>query len=161
MRRRTFETKNLGAFLDMIAFSEIGPQLLQESDDGYNVVVGSVPGHPILFHSYADHPRKLVHLRPGLASSAAGRYQVLERNYDFYKLKLRLPDFSPESQDAIAAQLVKECHAFSNLVEGDFEGAVHKCAHIWASLPGAGYGQHENKMEALREAFIQAGGVLA
>jgi hypothetical protein len=39
---------NLKAFLDMIAWSEIGPALLAKSDNGYNVCVGSTPEKPIL-----------------------------------------------------------------------------------------------------------------
>ena len=68
---------NESAFLDMIAWSEIGPALLAVSDNGYNVIVGSTPSNPNLFISYSDHPRKLVQLRPGLVSTAAGRYQLL------------------------------------------------------------------------------------
>lgn len=37
---------NISAFLVMIAWSEIGPTLLEETDDGYNVLVGSTPGRP-------------------------------------------------------------------------------------------------------------------
>ena len=48
---------NRAAFLDMIAFSEIGPDLLAKSDNGYNILCGSTPAHPLLFDSYADHPR--------------------------------------------------------------------------------------------------------
>ena len=48
--------KNVCALLDAIAWSEIGAQLLAETDDGYNVLVGSLPSKPLLFDSYADHP---------------------------------------------------------------------------------------------------------
>ena len=96
-------TPNLKAFLAMIAHSE-GTSQIPGSDDGYRVLVGSTPNHPRLFDSYADHPRVLVQLRPGLKSTAAGRYQILERIFDAYKAQLNLPDFSPASQDAIAAQ---------------------------------------------------------
>jgi hypothetical protein len=63
---------NVRAFLDMLALSEIGNKLLAESDDGYNVIVGGQ-----LFHSYIDHPRVRVQVKPGLWSTAAGRYQLL------------------------------------------------------------------------------------
>lgn len=153
--------KNVAAFLDMIAVSEIGAPLLAASDDGYNVIVGSTAEHPDLFASYADHPRKLVELRPGLKSTAAGRYQLLSRYFEAYRAQLHLPDFSPESQDAIAVQQIKECHALPEIMAGRLEHAVSLCAHIWASLPGAGYGQHENLFEKLSAAFTQAGGEIA
>lgn len=157
---------NLKAFLDMLAFSEIGPVLLAKSDNGYNVIVGgqlfSDHGTPDnLFDDYSDHPRKIVDLGRGLKSSAAGRYQILIRNYDFYKRILNLPDFSPASQDAIATQLIKERRAFADIENGKFDSAVAKVSNIWASLPGAGYGQHENKISALRTAYEIAGGTFS
>lgn len=147
---------NLRAFLDMIAHSEIGPKLLAESDNGYNVLVGGT-----LFIGYADHPRKLVQVRSGLKSTAAGRYQILARYFDHYKILLGLRDFRPAAQDEIATQMIREQRAFVDVQSGRFDVAVDKCKNIWASLPGAGYNQHENSMAALREAFVKAGGVLA
>jgi muramidase (phage lysozyme) len=152
---------NRKAFLDMIGFSEIGPDLLKVSDNGYNVIVGSTAAEPDLFEDYSDHPRKLVNLRPGLSSTAAGRYQLLARYFDVYKNQLHLPDFSPASQDAIAIQQIKECHALDDVDNGNFSVAVGKVAHIWASLPGSGYGQHENQLAALQEAYVASGGTLA
>jgi lysozyme len=148
-------TTNQKAFLDMLAFSEIGPALLAGSDNGYDVLVGGT-----LFRGYADHPRKLIKVREGLWSTAAGRYQILTRNYDAYRRLLKLKDFSPASQDAIALQMIKECKAIEDIDNGRFDNAVVKTAHIWASLPGAGYHQHENKINALRAAYVAAGGKL-
>ena len=141
------------AFLDMIAHSE---GTAGKGDDGYNVIVGGE-----LFNTYADHPRILVHLRKDLASTAAGRYQLLKRYYDVYKKALNLPDFSPISQDLIAIQQIKECGAVGEIKTGHFNLSVNLCKHIWASLPGAGYGQHENGLEALQTAFLKAGGTLS
>ena len=152
---------NRKAFLDMIAFSEIGPDLLKKSDNGYNVIVGSTARNPNLFYSYKDHPRQLVKLGPGLLSTAAGRYQLLARYFDIYKNLLHLPDFSPSSQDAIAIQQIHECRALDDVDNGNFNEAVRKVSRIWASLPGAGYGQHENELAALQSAYVAAGGTLA
>lgn len=146
-------SKNLKAFLDMIAFSEIGEKLLAISDDGYDVVVGSTPKKPILLDHYDDCNRKVINLGGGLKSTASGRYQILARYYDAYKKQLGLPDFSPESQDAIAIQLIKECKAIDDIEEGNIEEAIHKCRSRWASFPNAGYGQHENKLHNLIVAY--------
>lgn len=151
-------TPNQKAFLDLIAFSEIGPGLLAVSDNGYDVLVGSTPDHPLLFTSYAEHPNILNEL---CNSTAAGRYQLLHRYAIYYMAKLGLTDFGPDSQDAIALQQITECHALDDIEAGNIADAVAKCAHIWASLPGAGYGQHENKLVALLGAYTDAGGVLA
>lgn len=149
---------NLDAFLTMISVSEGTYDI---GDRGYNCIVGSTPEHPHLFTSYADHPRVKVMLRPGLISTAAGRYQILERYFDAYKAQLGLPDFGPGSQDAIAIQMIREQHAADDVLAGRFDEAVQKCANIWASLPGNAYGQPENDLAQLREAFTAAGGELA
>jgi muramidase (phage lysozyme) len=153
----TAGSQNVVAFLDMIAHSEIGPKLLATSDDGYNVIVGGE-----LFKGYGDHPRVLVALgRLGIKSTAAGRYQLLSKYYDAYKAKLHLPDFSPLSQDLIAIQQLRETRALPLILDGNLAGAINRCANIWASLPGAGYGQHENKLSDLQLVYLQAGGALA
>jgi len=154
-------TQNRRAFLDMLAVSEIGSALLAVSDNGYNVIVGSTPAKPDLFTSYATHPNKLVTLRPGLASTAAGRYQLLYRYYTVYKAQLGLPDFSPDSQDAIALQQIRERGALPLIDMGNFTLAVARCSNIWASLPGNTYGQHQNDVDKLAAAYTAAGGALA
>lgn len=144
---------NRKAFLDTIAKSE---GTYGNGDDGYNVLVGGT-----LFNDYANHPRIKVFIpKLKIYSTAAGRYQLLARYYDDYKKQLGLLDFSPASQDAIALQQIKECHALADIDAGHFRIAVAHCAHIWASLPGAGYGQHENTMDALQDAYLNFGGIL-
>ena len=152
---------NRTAFLDMIAHSELGDALLSLSDNGYNIIVGSTPSKLILMGTYATHPHKVISLSPTLKSSAAGRYQLLGKYYDYYSKLLKLPDFGHNSQDAIALQQIKECLALSDIDAGRFDVAVQKCAHIWASLPGAGYGQHENRLVDLRSVYLDSGGTLA
>ena len=109
-----------------------------------------------------DHPRKLVFL-PAIkvSSTAAGRYQILARYFDVYKKQLGLNDFGPVSQDAIAVQLIRECHALDLINAGKIEQAVKACSSRWASLPGAAYGQHVNEMPALIAAYSSAKGTLA
>lgn len=149
--------KNRKAFLDMIAISEIGEALLKHSDNGYNVIVGGE-----LFHDYSTHPNKKVYFpKLNIRSTAAGRYQILYRYWVAYQDQLNLPDFSPASQDKIALQLIKECHALDDIDAGRFFDAVNKCCSRWASLPGSGYGQHENSVTKLQLAYTNAGGVMS
>lgn len=148
-------TKNEIAFLKTIGFSEIGRELLAHSDDGYNVLFGNC-----LFQSYADHPRKTITVN-GYISTAAGKYQILAHIYDYYKAFLQLPDFSPHSQDLIALQLIKECHALDDVKEGRFEKAITKCASRWASLPTSPYGQPTKTMSHLEAYYENVGGLLA
>ncbi len=151
---------NVLAFLDMLAYSEIGAALLHmpETDDGYKVIVGSTPAHPILFEDYSRHPMQHIE---AVNSDAAGRYQVMGRYAVIYARQLGLPDFGPVSQDKIALQLIRECKANANIQCGNFAQAVEQCRSRWASLPGAGYGQHENAMDNLQMAYLSAGGKLA
>ena len=149
---------NVCAFLDMLAWSEIGPAPLAVSDNGYNVLVGSTAEKPLLFDSYAAHPN-VYNAR--FNSTAAGRYQFLHRYWEHYRDLLKLPDFGPVSQDRWAIQLIHEQHALT-LVEGGYlADAIANVSNIWASLPGAGYGQHEHPIDTLRDAYVAAGGALA
>lgn len=143
------------AFLDMLAWSEGTDKPGQPTKNrGYDVIVGGS-----LFASYADHPRKLIDLpRLKIKSTAAGRYQLLARYWDAYRKQLGLNDFSPANQDAVALQQIKERGALPLIDRGDIRQAIDRCSNIWASLPGAGYGQFEHKADALIAKFKAAGG---
>lgn len=142
------------AFLDMLAVSELGARLLLASDDGYDVIVGSTSDHPLLVANYDAHPNRLIALpKLGIKSSAAGRYQFLHGTWNGLVAELHLPDFSPVSQDRACIQLLRECRAYTQIVGGNIEGAMHLARKTWASLPGAGYGQHENSTSELLEVF--------
>ncbi|EOY5091906.1 glycoside hydrolase family protein [Citrobacter amalonaticus] len=146
--------KQRKAFLDMLAWSEGTDKLGQlTKNHGYDVIVGGS-----LFTDYRDHPRKLITLSPRLKSTAAGRYQLLSRYWDAYRKQLGLKDFSPESQDAVALQQINERGALPLIDRGDIRQAIDRCCNIWASLPGAGYGQFEHKADALIAKFKAAGG---
>ena len=152
------EGKNVCAFLDMLAFAEIGKPMLQDpfTDNGYRVIVGSIPSKLILMEHYTDHPQRNVQVRKGLHSTAAGRYQQLSRFWPHYRTKLRLPDFGPISQDRCAIQQIREQHVLRLIQEGAIAEAIHRCRNIWASLPGAGYGQSEYSLERLLLEFKHA-----
>lgn len=164
----------MAAFLSMITRSELSKFMIANSDDGYNVLSGSTDRRLLLFDSYADHPRTKRQIviaakpsGPGKAaaqvvpSSAAGAYQILAKTFDAYKKSLGLPDFSPVSQDSICLQLIRECHAVSNIEAGHLAMAIRQCAHLWASFPGAGYKQNEKSYLLLAEYFRQSGGRIA
>lgn len=149
---------NVKAFLDTIAYAEIGPALLKLSDNGYNVCVGSTAARPILFADYSEHPR----LRSeAMNSDAAGRYQFMGRYWEHYRKQLGLPDFGPASQDRWAMQLIRECQALGDIEAGRFRESVMKCRSRWASFPGAGYGQPEKPIDLLLQAYERAGGTVS
>lgn len=153
------EHPNVKAFLDMLAVSE--GTVLYGKNDGYDVLFGG----KTFDNGYVDHPRIKVTRKMGgrsITSTAAGRYQFLSRTWDDiverYGFRGR---FIPEAQDLAAIKLIKERKAYDDVVAGRFEVAVAKCRNIWASLPGAGYGQPEHKMVTLVAAYTSAGGKVA
>jgi muramidase (phage lysozyme) len=160
--------QNRLAFLDMVRSSEIGPALIAATDEGYNVLVGATPGNPVTFPSYADHPNVF---NAALDSTAAGGFQLLHRWWadqevngtvrHGYKTMLGLKDFSPESQERVALQQIRECNAFADIDAGNFAHAVALCSRIWASLPGNDYGQHQNQIALLQGYYTAAGGTVA
>jgi muramidase (phage lysozyme) len=145
---------NRRAFLGMIRFSEGTSNSPTTRDRGYDQIVGRTR-----FTSYADHPRVRVYLpRYKVWSTAAGGYQLLMRYYDHYAPLLKLRGFAPDVQDAIALQQIKECRALPDIDAGRLSDAIAKCKNIWASLPGAGYGQFEHRYADLEQAFLREGG---
>lgn len=155
MCRLTFAQapNELRAACDMIAYSEIGKELLAASDDGYNVVVGSTAAKPLLFVGYAKHPN--IYNR-AMNSHAAGRYQGMPATWERVRTRLKLPDFSPVSQDMFCIELFRERLAIPDFLAGNVAAAMQKCRKEWASLPGAGYGQHENKAPVLLDVYYAA-----
>nr|WP_312129387.1 glycoside hydrolase family 104 protein [Diaphorobacter nitroreducens] len=133
----------------MVAYAE---GTAGRGDDGYNILFGY--GR---FDSYADHPRIYVPFGD-TTTSAAGRYQILARTWDGVRGRLGLPDFSPASQDAAAIELIRERGALNDVRAGRVTTAIEKVRKVWASLPGAGYGQPERRLSSLLDAYASAGG---
>ncbi|HED3095555.1 TPA: glycoside hydrolase family 104 protein [Citrobacter freundii] len=159
-------SKNLQALLDALAWSEGTSTSPATKCNGYDVIVTGVDGNPEIFTDFSDHPfnkgrpSKQINSR-GLTSNASGRYQFMLKDWAYYKALLGLPDFSPESQDKWAIQLIKERKALPDIEAGNIALAVSKCRNIWASLPGAGYGQREHSMDDLIARYKAAGGTVA
>ena len=139
--------KTISASLDLIAWSEIGNDLLSmpETDDGYKVLVGCTAHNLLLFTDYSHHPHIY---NDHLNSTAAGRYQLLFRYWNYYQRTLHLLDFGPASQDKIAVQQLRECSAYRYLVAGNVQTALQRANRIWASLP-EGESQKHTMTEAL------------
>ena len=54
---------------------------------------------------------------------------------------------------------IKERGALPMIDRGDIRQAIDRC-NIWASLPGAGYGQFEHGHDSLIAKFKEAGGTV-
>lgn len=157
---RIDEHRNILAFLDMLAWSEGTSTHPHTKDDGYDVIVNGDDGdpRPNIMTNYARHPNVLVKVNANLKSTAAGRYQLLNRYYGPYARMLRLNDFSPVSQDRIAVRQIMEQHAYNDICEGRITQAIRKCGNIWASLPNNSYGQKKHSEAALLAKYREFGG---
>ncbi len=144
------------AFLDMLAWSEGTDNGRQPTrNHGYDVIVGGE-----LFTDYSDHLANLSRYTPNSNQQPPDVIQLLSRWWDAYRKQLGLKDFSPKSEDAVALQQIKERGALPMIDRGDIRQAIDRCSNIWASLPGAGYGQFEHKADSLIAKFKEAGGTL-
>lgn len=117
---------NVRAFLDTISFTE---------GAGYNTLFSGRT-----FKGFEDHPR--IKITSGnYTSTAAGRYQILEKTWNEIQTSLHLPNFSPESQDIAAVWLINRRGVLSSLRSGDISKVLDKCSYEWASLPPKRYNQ--------------------
>jgi lysozyme len=74
---------------------------------------------------------------PGCVTTAAGAYQIIRPTWNRIRDKLQLPDFSKQSQDRAAIELLEESGAMELLGLDDVLGAIRKASTVWASLPGS------------------------
>jgi muramidase (phage lysozyme) len=120
-------------------------------NDGDDVIVTGKHG-PTVFIDYSKHPFEdggEVEVRPGLFSTAAGRYQLLARYWVVFKAQLHLPDSSPASLDELAIQQIKEREALVLIETGNIAGAITACSNIWTSFPRNNYAQGCHTLAAL------------
>lgn len=156
---------NVNAFLTALRVGEG-----TAGQDGWRTLMGGG-----LFDSYADHPARLgwrgtplsaamcagAGFGPGCVSTAAGAFQINKPTWNRVADKLSLPDFSPASQQEAAIELIREKGALADVAAGRVAVAVNKVRKVWASLPGAGYGQGEVKLAAFVNHYSNAGGAVA
>ena len=95
-----------------------------------------------------------------ITSSAAGRYQFLYDTWLDLVKATGLTDISPATQDIMALTLADQKGATPYILQGYIEEAVWRCRKVWASFPGAGYGQGEKKIDQLLMAYYRGGGIL-
>jgi len=156
---------NLTAFQALIDFSEgtsRGGRDPYRTCYGYAHTIASFADHPAITGEWRGEP--IDELGPqyaGMVSTAAGRYQIRKATWLECKRALGLVDFSPASQDAACAYLIKRRSALEDVQAGRVEIAVAKCKSEWASLPGNAAGQPQRKLEQLLAAYTNAGGALA
>jgi muramidase (phage lysozyme) len=139
---RTQEDANIQGYLSNLSKAE-------QAD--YNTIVGGST-----FNDYSKHPGVIGVTTKEGPSTAAGRYQITKTTYDRYAKKLGITDFSPESQDKIALELIKDNNALEDVKQGNYQAANAKLGGIWASLPSSKYNQPKRSSAWVEENFDTA-----
>lgn len=117
------QRKNVKTMLDIIAASE---------GANYNTIVGGSKTDDL-----SQHPNKVGLVTGDGPSTAAGRYQITNTTWKGVQKKLGLTDFSPESQDKAAVELLKQRGAWDDVLKGDYHSAIGKLGNEWVSLPSS------------------------
>ena len=73
---------------------------------------------------------------PTWAKRPAGAYQIKPGTYEDNQRELGLPDFRHDSQEVMAAHIMRKAGAIEPLLNGDLKGAIDNLNNIWTSLPG-------------------------
>lgn len=132
-------------FLDLLSKAE---GTYGRGDNGYNIAFGGAPDV-----GYATHPQTLHNFTQTDGkqnkTSAAGRYQITSKTYQGLQKQLGSKDFTPETQDKMAVELIRQHGALDNVLTGDYQGAIGKLGSVWASLPSSTYAQPKASMGEL------------
>jgi muramidase (phage lysozyme) len=138
------------AMLDTIAYTEGTAGSCGQ--DGYNTGFSYK-----CFKSCSRHP-DTVWTSGGYSSSAAGRYQFLNRTWS----GLGLGAFSPKNQDIGAMKLVVRrgttLPTSRPLTATEFTNAMKKLSPEWASLPFSPYGQPRKSLSQTRAKYCAEAG---
>lgn len=129
---------NVKKFLDFLGESE---------GADYDVIVGGKER----ITDFSTHPRKVGLRTADGPSTAAGKYQITASTYDDIAPKLGITDFSPESQDKIAEEIIRQEGALEDVQNGDFAKAINKLGGRWASLPSSKYSQPKHDWAYVQE----------
>ena len=147
------------AFLDTISWAETGTT---DRSTSYTYIAFKGADR---IKTFSTHPFVDTGVKPSsncafipslgrrICSSASGRYQVTDFNFQELKSKGIVEDFSPVSQDAIALYYIKNKGALNDVLEGRFEKAVCKVGNVWASFPCNSYNQPQKGVSKLKEIY--------
>lgn len=139
---------NVQAFLRMVRVGEG-----TSGANGYTTLFGGGQ-----FADMSKHPDVRVPFG-STYSTAAGAYQINYPTWLDIQAALSLPDFSAASQDIAACWLIKRAGALADVINGAVDSAISKCNKVWASLPGAPYGQPTRTLAQAENDFAAWGGV--
>lgn len=156
MENRSYlRNANIKAFIGAIAIAEGGD---------YNLKFGGIKGKKNdkwQFSDYSTHPGAGSDGR----TTAAGMYQINKDTRKEMAGKMGLTDFSPETQDLIAVELLRSTGVIDEIIFGNVDKALSAASRRWAALPqgpgkGSRYNQPYMKYEDLIATYQANGGSL-
>jgi muramidase (phage lysozyme) len=123
--RGYIKNANVKAFLGAIAEAEGGD---------YNLMFGGVKGKKNDKWRFSDDS---THPGAGIdgSTTAAGMYQINKATWKEMSARMGLSDFSAETQDLIAVELLDAERAIHALIQGDVDAALMSASKRWAALP--------------------------
>jgi hypothetical protein len=127
------QNPNVRKMLDVIASAE-------GVKHGYNTIFGNsrlanLSAHPNLRKKFTQTDGRENY------TTAAGRYQFLNKTWNNLAKTYGLDDFSPKNQDLGAVALIAGRGALNDVLNGNFKGAIGKLGSEWASLPTSTFAQ--------------------
>lgn len=142
--QQALQNPNARKMLDVIAQAE-------GVKNGYNTLFGNgrfdnLSQHPNISKSFRQTDGKTN------STTAAGRYQFLNRTWNNVAKRYGLNDFSPQNQDLGALALIAGRGALNDVLKGDFTSAVKKLGSEWASLPTSPYAQNKRSWDFINAA---------
>ncbi len=164
--RAALEYANVRGFTHAVQRGEV-PKEYRHKPEAYRVLFGGA-----LADDLSRHPRTASMSKWGW-TSAAGAYQAMcavpgkvttDTWGDFCRAMGTTADempFDPDTQDAFCVWCIKRRGALQDVIHGEFDKAVAKCALEWSSFPGNPYGQPTVTIEELRSTYMAFGGTFA
>lgn len=138
------QKNNVRAMLDAISHVE---------GANYNTLVGHGRNNREI-DNLDQHPNRVGIVTKDGPSTAAGRYQITGTTWRGISESLGLKDFSPESQDKAAIELLRRRGALDDVKRGDFGAAAKKLGNEWQGLPtGASQNQGKQSWETFNAAI--------
>lgn len=157
--------RNIAAFLKAVRSGESST-----GDDAYRMLYGggyfsNMNNHPYLTGEWdgvvlPDSWCLAAGYDPGCITTASGAYQITVTKWLEQDAILGLPDFSKPSQDKVAINILREEDAVDDILAGRVSSALNKTRNIWASLPGAGYGQPTVQLTNWLNTYEDNGGTI-
>jgi muramidase (phage lysozyme) len=153
--RDYLKNANVKAFIKAIAAAEGGD---------YNLKFGGVKGKKDDKWQFSDYTT-----HPGTGSNgkttAAGMYQINKETWREMGAKMGLRDFSADTQDLLAVEILRTIHVVDKIVAGNIDGALSAASRRWAALPqGPGkagrYDQPYMKYEEFVATYKRNGGTV-